>query len=78
MEVGECSWCKGVWLDGHKLKQLQEIQNSNIRLIERGLTGSCKTGNINEEKISENDYYYYKVDFTENGTIDELFGFEFT
>ena len=30
------------------------------------------------QKISEKDYYYYKVDFTKSDTIDELFGFEFT
>ena len=77
MEVDECSQCEGIWLDGHKIKLLQESDNSNIALVESGILNSCNTGNMNEEGTSEKDYYYYKVEFTENGYVDDLFGFEF-
>jgi len=64
MEVDECSQCEGIWLDSHKIKQLQENENSNIALVEPGILKSCNTGNINEEGTSKKDYYYYKVEFT--------------
>ena len=77
MEVDECSQCEGIWLDGHKIKQLQGIKNSNNTLMKPDILESCNTGNINEEGTPEKDYYYYKVEFTENGYVDDLFGFEF-
>ncbi len=44
--------------------------------MEPDILESCNTGNINEEGTPEKDYYY-KVEFTENGYVDDLFGFEF-
>lgn len=77
IEVDECSKCEGIWLDGHKIKQIQDAKNSNIILMESGILESCNTENINNEETPEKDYYYYKVEFTDNGSIDDLFGFEY-
>ncbi len=77
MQVDECSQCEGIWLDGHKVRQLQEIENSNIALVEPDILESSNARSINEKETPEKDYYYYKVEFTENGSIDNLFGFEF-
>ncbi len=50
MEVDECSQCEGIWLDGHKVRQLQEIENSNNVFMEPGILESCNTENMNEEE----------------------------
>lgn len=76
IEVDECSKCEGIWLGGHKIKQIQEFENSNNTLMKPGISESCNTENKSEEETPEKDYYY-KVEFIENGSIDDLFGFEF-
>ena len=68
LTVEECPQCKGVWLN--------PIWSSESR---DGWKHSSKEyRNSNDSNKADNDYYYYKKTFIENGSTNDLFDFEFT
>lgn len=67
MTVDECPQCKGIWLDNSKLNEFH--QNPSCMFIEYE--------NLKDSNIKNIDYYYYKSEFIENGSVNDLFDFEF-
>lgn len=77
LDVEECSQCKGIWIDRSNITKIRHIKNHE-RLLNRDYTSRhwCSDGLKKKENI-DLDYYHYKKEFRENGSIDDIFGFEF-
>lgn len=69
LTVEECPRCKGIWLDNCVLKEFQKSENSKYMIIE--------FGESKDFDMKYNDYSYYKKEFIENGSINDMFDFEF-
>ena len=81
MEVDECAQCEGICIDSYEGKQLQVIEDQNTVPLPGPCSGSriYSMANLDNDgnSTSKMDYYYYKKEFIENCSTDDLFGFEF-
>lgn len=67
MAVEGCPQGKWIWLDNSELKESHE--KSRYKFMEDRDSKDLNT--------KDSNYYYYKKECIENGSIDDLFSFEF-
>jgi Zn-finger nucleic acid-binding protein len=68
MTVEECPQCKGTWLDNPELGEFQKNEYSKCILTERIMSRYYD---------NQDRQLRYKKDFVENGSLDDLFDFEY-
>jgi Zn-finger nucleic acid-binding protein len=78
-EIDQCPKCEGIWLDKDNSENIfdftDDASDKNI-LQKNDFQIKEDTVDQNHDTKLENDYYYYKKPFKENGNLDDMFDFE--
>jgi Zn-finger nucleic acid-binding protein len=73
-EVDQCPKCEGIWLDKDNSENMFDFTEGDKKIQQ--LPDFQDTIDENHDNKLQNEYYYYKKPFKENGNLDDMFDFE--
>ena len=71
VELDKCPECKGIWLDCGEIEKIAANNNIGIELHERN---QSEKNNVCDGQ--DKGYYFYKDEYREDASSDEMFDFE--
>jgi len=74
-EIDQCPKCEGIWLGKDYSENISDFTDYRDIKIQ-AVKDLQDTADENQGNRLENDYYYHKKPFKENGKLDDMFGFE--
>lgn len=77
-EIDQCPKCEGIWLDGDNSENIFDFTDDGDKKIQtvENFHEREDTVDENQDNKLQNEYYYYKKPFKENGNLDDMFDFE--
>ena len=74
-EIDQCPKCEGIWLGKDNSENIFNFTDGGDKKMQE-VKDFQDTIDENHDNKLENDYYYYKKPFKENGKPDDMFNFE--
>lgn len=71
VELDKCPECEGIWLDCGELEKIADKNNIRNELYERN---QSEKNNVCDGQ--DKGYYFYKDEYREDASHDEMFDFE--
>jgi uncharacterized protein len=76
-ELDKCPKCEGIWLDWNDLENMLDFTDEDNKIqYTEDFEDRANPFDENYDNKLQNDYYYYKKPFKENGKLDDVVDFE--